>query len=209
MPNDILFRSMQEVQNSLHAWRRANRVSFDPGKESMHIISKITPSASEFKLLGVDFDCKLTMHIAIRSCTIEAAWKLKPILRTQRYFNDRELITLFKSHVLSFIEFRTLAFLHAASSLLQSLDHILERFLSSMGISSLEALVNFNLGSLSARRDIAALGIIHRVFLGRGPAHIKSWFVLEVGHCNKLHVWANIDTRSSCAITMKICIGTI
>ena len=48
-----------------------------------------------------------------------------------------------------------------------------------MGISSLEALVNFNLGSLSARRDIAALGIIHRAVLGRGPAHIKSWIVLE------------------------------
>ena len=32
-------------QKSLHEWGRSNRVSFDPGKESSHVVSSTTPSA--------------------------------------------------------------------------------------------------------------------------------------------------------------------
>ena len=156
---------MREVQDELHSWGRANRVIFDPAKESMHIISKIMPSDSEFKILGVEFDCKLTMHSAIRHCALEAAQKLKAIMRTRRYFNDRELITLFKSHVLFYVEYRTPAFLHASSSLLHPIDHLFDRLLSYTGVSYCDALIHFNLGPLSVRRDIAALGIIHRAVL--------------------------------------------
>ena len=119
------------------------------------------------------------MHSAIRHCALEAAWKLKAIMRTRRYFNDRELITLFKSHVLSYVEYRTPAFLHASSSLLQPIDHLFDRLLSYTGVSYCDALIHFNLGPLSVRRDIAALGIIHRAVLGQGPAQLKEFFVLE------------------------------
>ena len=67
----------------------------------------------------------------------------------------------------------------AASSLLQPIDHLFDRLLSYTGISYCDALIHFNLGPLSVRRDIAALGIIHRAILGQGPAQLKEFFVLE------------------------------
>ena len=81
----------------------------------------------------------------------------------------RHLISIFKSYVLGFIEYRTPAIIHAASSNLKLIDLIFDRFLSTIGISAVDALIHFNLASLSIRRDIAALGIIHRVILGKGP----------------------------------------
>ena len=39
-PNSKAFESGKLCQKELHDWRRANQVTFDPGKESFHILSK-------------------------------------------------------------------------------------------------------------------------------------------------------------------------
>ena len=39
--------------------------------------------------------------------------------------------------------------------------------------------MHFGLAPLNARRDIAALGIIHRAILGKGPAQFRKWFHLD------------------------------
>merc|ERR1711907_700344 len=39
--------------------------------------------------------------------------------------------------------------------------------------------MGFNLAPLSARRDMAMLGLIHRTVLKQGPAHFDSFFKLE------------------------------
>ena len=36
--------------------------------------------------------------------------------------------------------------------------------------------MNFNLAPLSTRRDIAMLGLLHRVTLGKGPPHLRQIF---------------------------------
>ena len=140
-------------------------VKFNVGKENLHIILKIEPIVSEFKLLGVEFDYQLIMNIAVHECVISALWKLKSILRTRRFFNSAELIRMFKTHILSFIESRSPAFSHASTSILQPLDDVLKKFLKDLGISFKDAILHFNLAPLSTRRDIATLGIIHRAIL--------------------------------------------
>ena len=60
------------------------------------------------------------------------------------------------------MEFRTPAFYHASTSILQPLDRVLHSFLSQLSISEIEALIHFNLVPLALRRDIAMLGMIHR-----------------------------------------------
>jgi hypothetical protein len=50
---------LDECQASLHRRGAANRVVFDPGKESMHIISRSRPCGASFKLLGIVFDPRL------------------------------------------------------------------------------------------------------------------------------------------------------
>ena len=119
------------------------------------------------------------MHTAVRSCVISASWKLKALLRARRFYPLHDLFNLFKIHILSYVEYRTPALLHAASSVLYPLDRILDHFLEELNVSHKDALLTFNLAPLQARRDIAALGVIHRAVLRQGPAHFWSMFVLD------------------------------
>ena len=75
--NDDILSRLRAVQDELHRWGRANRVTFDPNKESVHIISKIVPFGNEFRILGIDCDCKLLMDTAVHNLIMEASWKLK------------------------------------------------------------------------------------------------------------------------------------
>ena len=50
-----MHEEMDECQQNLHAWGRANQVEFDPTKESSHILYRTNPDPNTFKLLGVRF----------------------------------------------------------------------------------------------------------------------------------------------------------
>ena len=52
---------MAECQSALHAWGRANQVQFDASKESFHVLSRTDPEGEDFKMLGVEWDTKLSM----------------------------------------------------------------------------------------------------------------------------------------------------
>ena len=54
-----------------------------------------------------------------------------------------EVIGLYKSHILSHIEYRTAAIYHAAASVLIELDSVQTRFLKDRGISELAAFLSF------------------------------------------------------------------
>ena len=104
-------------------------------------------------------------------------WNNQTILRCQRFFGTYDLINVYKSQVLSYIEYRTPGIYHACNSHLDRLDATQTRFLKELGVSDTEALMNFGLAPLRLRRDIAMLGIIHRCVLGKGPAHFRTFFV--------------------------------
>ena len=104
-------------------------------------------------------------------------WKNQSILRCQRFFGIYDLINVYKSQVLSYIEYRTPGVYHACNSHLDRLDATQTRFLKELGVSETEALMNFGLAPLRLRRDIAMLGVIHRSVLGKGPAHFRTFFV--------------------------------
>ena len=112
-------------------------------------------------------------------CLLNLCAALAKYLRTKRFYTTKDLVTLYKSHVLPVLEFPTPAFFHASTTVLQLLDNVQDRFLQEVGLSEEEALVNYNLAPLRSRRDIAALGLIHRTVLGKGPAHFQKWFFLD------------------------------
>ena len=58
------------------------------------------------------------------------------------------------------------------------LDLVFARFLRAVGLSNEEALLNFGLSPLTARRDIAMLGLIHRTVIGEGSEQFRRFFVL-------------------------------
>ena len=176
IPNETLHAEMDRCQSELHKWGKANQVSFDPAKESQHILALNGGEGMNFKLLGIPFDNALTMRDAVVELVSEASWKLASILRSGRFFTDGELVTLYKSQLLSYLEYRTAAIYHACNTGLAPLDSFQDRFLSEIGISDADALFHFNLAPLRCRRDIAMLGLIHRTTLGQGPPHFQQWF---------------------------------
>ena len=64
--NEDLFVELRNCKSEVHAWGRADQVSFDAIKESMHILALSGGVIPNFKLLGVQFDAALNMKDAVR-----------------------------------------------------------------------------------------------------------------------------------------------
>ena len=174
--NEMIMNELIDVQRELHHWGAANRVVFDASKEHHIILSRTDPLGDDFRLLGIEFDCKLLMHVAIREVVTEASRRVKALLKTQRYYSKQQLIILYKQQILSYIEYRTPAIAHACSSLLASLDRIQDNFLTEIGITEHEALLVFNLAPLAMRRDVAMRGVIQGPILKAGPDQLETFF---------------------------------
>ena len=140
------------------------------------MLSHRWPQGEDFKLLGVQFDCKLAMDTAVHKLAGEAHWKLKTLLRAAQYHCDADLVLLYKSRLLGYLEYRTPALYHACDTTLKALDKVQEKLLRRVGCTEKEALQHWNLAPLSTRRDIALLGLVHRTVLGQGPKHFGRFF---------------------------------
>ena len=111
-----------------------------------------------------------------RAVSKRCSVKLQTLFKTKKYYNTAELVRLYKCHVVPVLEFSTPAVYHAATKNLDLLDRVQKRFLKEVGLTEEEALTNYNLAPLNCRRDMAALGLVHRTALGQGPKHFRDWF---------------------------------
>ena len=127
VPNSIVLKEAETCQKEVHRWGDANQVAFDPTKESLHVLSCRKTDSADFVTLGVDFDCGLTMVNAIRAISTEAQRRIKVLLRSSRYQCDAQLLLLYKSRVLSYLEYRTPAVYHASDKAMQKLEAVQER----------------------------------------------------------------------------------
>ena len=84
------------------------------------------------------------MAEAVSEIVTAAGWKLRTLLRTKRFYTDAEMIILYKSHMLSYLEYRTPAIYHATRSILQRLDAVQDRFLKDAGVDEITALDQFH-----------------------------------------------------------------
>ena len=167
---------LRGAQKELHQWGEANRVVFDPSKESFHLLHRRFHHGEDFKILGVAFDTGLLMHKAAREVATEGGWRLQTLLRVRRFFTTPELFGLYKAQILSYMESGTPALFHAAPSVLDRVDRVQRRFLRELDHSEESALRDFRLAPLNARRDMAMLGALHKVTLGTAPAQLRLLF---------------------------------
>ena len=181
----------KSCQRELHKWGEANQVLFDAGKESIHVIHRTRGEGGNFVILGIEFDTALVMHDAAKSVAIEAGWRLKTLLRTRRFHTRIELMRLYKSQILSYIESRTAGLHHASASVLACIDGVQRRFLREIHVSSLEALRVFKLAPLACRRAMSMLGFLYRVVHGFAPACLCQLFAQD------LRVRESFGTRRS------------
>ena len=73
---------------------------------------------------------------------VEVGWKLRTLQRSRRFHTERELVNVYKSRVLGYLEHRTPAVYHATSTTLQPLDAVQDCFLRDAGLTQLEALMH-------------------------------------------------------------------
>ena len=177
-PNKEVLAAAGECQRELHKWGASNRVVFDPGKESVHVVSTTSPEGGNFTILGVEFDPKLVMRDAVTDLVTHCRWKLQQLLRGRRYFSVKATVQLYKAHLLSFLEYRTPALYHASPSVLAPLDQLQRHLLHELGLTEEDALVHFALAPLQVRRDVAMLGVVHRAALRKGPPQLWPFFAL-------------------------------
>ena len=116
---------------------------------------------------------------AIVDLATEMLWRVRSILRAQRYNTVTGIMNLYKAKVLSYAEYRTAAIYHSSVSSLEAVDQVQRSFLKDIGVDELSAFMSFNLAPLSLRRDIAMLCLIHRTVLGLGPQHFQRFFFAE------------------------------
>ena len=127
--NNLIKTELIDCQANLHRWGFANQVTFDASKEQMAILSHTNDASGDpVRLLGIEFDVKLQMGVCIAECIHEANWRIRTVLRSRRFYSDKELVLHFKSHILSFLEYRTATIYHAASTILTPLDRVLDCF---------------------------------------------------------------------------------
>ena len=112
----------------------------------MHIIALKNSVGPNFRLLGVPFDNALRMKDAMVEIVESATWKMGATPKTARYLNDGELIQVYDSKLLSFLEYRTAAIYNACNTTLLPLDNFQEHFLSELGITAETAMFVCNLG---------------------------------------------------------------
>ena len=174
--DSLLHNCLRSCQAQIHKWGAANRITFDAAKESQHILHERHPYGDNFKILGLRFDPQLTMFHAVSDIAREASFRLRRVLRLRGHFRMSELIMYYKSEVLGYIEGFSAGIHHASRSILQMLDEVQTSFLSSLGLSEEDALLRFRLAPLCSRRDIAMLGLLHRVVLGLVPHSLRSLF---------------------------------
>ena len=97
-------------------------------------------------------------------------------LEIHKFYCDADMVVMYKSQVLSYIEYKTPGIYHACANVLDSVDSIQRKFLSDICISLCDSLMSFKLAPLKVRRDIAMMGVIHRAALGKGPSQLQDLF---------------------------------
>ena len=78
--------------------------------------------------------------------------------------------------MLCLLEASSIAISHAAPTHLEKLDSLQHRFLRHIGLDEREAFLNkrYNLAPLQLRRDIGALGLLHKIQLGEAHEDFES-----------------------------------
>ena len=102
------------------------------------------------------------------------------ILATRGVYSVKDMLRQFKAHVWCILEASNVAIYHASATHLESLDNVQSHFLRELGISVESAFLEHNFAPLKLRRDISALGLLHKFQLGEAHPDFEKLFVKRV-----------------------------
>ena len=146
------------------------------------------------------------IHVVVGQCS----WNNQELMKVSRFHTVVEMINLYKSHVLPFIQYRTSGIYPGCDSHLAALGSIQTSFLCNFGIHPIEALMHLNLAPLRARREISMMGLIHRTLLRKGPSHFQRYFFMQKlaarsAHDMSLHETASVMCMNTLVLEIATC----
>ena len=106
----------------------------------------------------------------------KAKSKLKALLRTQPYYTTTELFTQYKTHILPLLESCSGAIYHATTTALAPITALFTTFLRATNTTPLDAFTQHNLAPPTLRRDIAMLGLLHKITLHKAHPDFATLF---------------------------------
>ena len=172
-PTNTFGANCDDVKNRCTNGAKQTKCSLTPAKKACTSLVGTMRKEKTTTFLGWS---KLGMSGQCHELLTAAGWKLRTLLRARRFYSTKQLVNLYKCHVLSFVEFSTPAIFHATATALKEVGRVQKRFLRELNMTSETALTEHNLAPLHTRTDIAMLGLIHRTVLGLGPPHFREWF---------------------------------
>ena len=207
---DEVTEKLGRCREKVHAWGKANRVSFDASKEFIVIIHPRLSFGDPFKLLGCLLDTKLTMRHAVDAILSKVRPRIKALLRTRSHYSVPSLIEQFKTHVWGLMETHSGGIFHAATSILDQLDRVQNHFLKELGMPLEEAFLEFHFAPPTLRRNIAILGMIHKRVIGQAHPSFDALLPFFPGraalrgnhskqmynHCNEVNAQWDLYRRS-------------
>ena len=107
------------------------------------------------------------MQQAVERILSQARPKIKAILRTRQFYDSKELVNQFKTHIWGLMETHNGTIFHASSSILDRLDALQEHFLHEIGETEENAFLKFNFAPQVLRRNIGILGVLHKRVIGK------------------------------------------
>ena len=89
----VVLDHLRVTQKCSHEWGRKHQVTFDPAKESLHIIHPTVGSGENFSFLGVEIDPKLKIVPCIDKILEKCRPKMRALLRFRNFLTKEELIS--------------------------------------------------------------------------------------------------------------------
>ena len=111
-------------------------------------------------------DPKLIMEDEVSRILRKCCPKIKAILATRYVYSVKDLVRQFKAHAWCILEASNIPIYHTSLSHLESLDGLQTRFLRDIGLTEETAFLLYNMAPLKLRRDIGAVGLLHKIQLG-------------------------------------------
>ena len=121
-------------------------------------------------------DPKLTMEDEIRRIRKKARPKIIAILNTRRFYDTGGCKQQYKAHVLCLLEQSCVSIYHASQTHLEVLNRLQRSFICELGLTDETAFLQYKLAPLELRRDIAALGLLHKIQLGEAHSDFDGLF---------------------------------
>ena len=154
------------MHGHVHSLGQKHRVTFDAAKEHFCILHRADCFGEAFKLLGTLVDPKLIMEDEVNRIRRKCRPKIKAILATRYVYSVKDLVRQFKAHVWCILEASNIPIYHTSLSHLESIDVLQTHFLRDIGLTEETAFLLYNMAPLKLRRDIGALGLLHKIQLG-------------------------------------------